>query len=135
MSHDRNTGEVRRRWVNEDQVLAELEALNDTSMALVGDYAAHAKAAAEAEVAHKVARAKRVLKAKATKSGATGRNMPTNEAELVAEADDEVAALHLTRLTTAAVADATREALRSVRANQDTLRTAAASHRNQVVGP
>lgn len=129
-----STGEAPRRWVSEERVLEELEALNDTSMALVQQYRREAQAAAQAEAAHKVARAKRVLTAKATR-GATGRPMATNEAETVAEADDQVADLYLARLTTAALADASREALRSVRTNQDALRTAAASHRNQVVGP
>ena len=129
------TGQVARRWVSEATVLEELETLNDTSMSLVQDYRRQAVEAAQAEATHKALRAKRILLAKATKTGVTGRQMATNEAELVAESDEEVADLYMRRLTTSAVADATREALRSVRTNQDALRTAAASFRNQVAGP
>lgn len=118
-----------RRWVSEDAVLAEMERLNNQSMSLVSDFAIQAPEAAQAEATHKVLRAKRILTAKA--SGVRG----INECEYVAEADDAVSAAYWDRLTKAAVLEATREALRSIRTNQDALRTAAASARDGVVGP
>lgn len=118
-----------RRWVSEDAVLAEMERLNARSMDLVNDLAIALPERAAAEVAHKTARAKRILLAKlnGVKSIA--------EAEYIAEADDDVASLHLARLSKDAEAEALREALRSIRVNQDALRTAAASARDGVTGP
>lgn len=118
-----------RRWVSEDAVLAEMERLNSESMQLVSDFAIQAPEAAQAEARHKTLRAQRVLRAKA--SGIRG----INECEYVAEADDEVSAAYFNRLTTAAILESTREALRSIRTNQDALRTAAASARDGVAGP
>lgn len=126
-------GEAPRRWVSEAAVLDELERLNDTSMDLVRQYREHARAAAEAEASHKSARARRILLAKASRT--EGRAMPISEAEVTAEADPEVSSLYMTRLTSAAMADATKEALRTIRTNQDGLRTAAASHRDMISGP
>lgn len=118
-----------RRWTSEAQVLAEMERLNDLSLEKVQDYARQAVTAAEAEATHKALRAKRVLLAKA--NGVRS----ISEAEFTAEADDEVAQAYLERLTSAAIAESIREALRSIRTNQDGLRTAAASHRDQISGP
>lgn len=122
--------EARRRWVSEQAVLSEMERLNDQSVALVQEFAHLAPEAAEAEATHKAMRAKRVLRAKAVDGVRS-----ISEAEYVAEADDAVAAAYLERLTTAARLEATREALRSLRTNQDALRTAAASARDQISGP
>lgn len=118
-----------RRWVNEDQVLREMERLNDLSMEKVREYQGLAEAAAGAEAAHKALRAKRVLIAKA--SGVKS----IAEAEYAAEADPVVAQAYQDRLILGAQADACREALRSIRTNQDGLRTAAASHRSPISGP
>lgn len=118
-----------RRWVSEEAVLAEMERLNSMSMQLVSDFGIQAPEAAQAEATHKALRAKRVLQAKA--SGIRG----INECEYVAEADDDVAAAYWDRLTKAAVLESTREALRSIRTNQDALRTAAASARDGATGP
>jgi hypothetical protein len=118
-----------RRWTTEGQVLSEMERLNDLSMQKVDEYGQVAMAAAEAEAMHKAMRAKRILLAQASgvKSVAA--------AEYTAEADDDVAGAYMDRLTSAAHADAIREALRSIRTNQDGLRTAAASHRSPISGP
>jgi hypothetical protein len=118
-----------RRWTSEAQVLEEMERLNDLSLQKVAEYESRAVAAAEAEATHKAMRAKRVLLAKA--SGVRS----ISEAEYVAEADDDVAQAYLQRLAFAAEADAIKEGLRSIRTNQDGLRTAAASHRSPFVGP
>jgi hypothetical protein len=79
--------------------------------------------AAEAEATHKAMRAKRTLMAKA--NGVRS----ISEAELTAEADPDVSQAYLQRLTSAALADSCREAMRSIRTNQEALRTMAASHR------
>lgn len=121
--------EARRRWVSEQVVLAELERLSDLSMATVAEYAVQAQDAAKAEADHKRLRARRILRARAEGERSTAA------AEVVAEADDEVSAAYLLRLTTTAAADTSREALRSIRTNQEALRTAAASTRDGVVGP
>lgn len=118
-----------RRWVSEETVLLEMERLNDLSLQKVQEYARAAVQAAEAEATHKALRAKRVLLAKASGVRAI------SEAEYTAEADEEVADAYLRRLTTAAVAETVRESLRSIRTNQDGLRTAAASHRAPINGP
>lgn len=118
-----------RRWVSEETVLLEMERLNDLSLQKVTEYASAAVRAAEAEAAHKALRAKRVLLAKANGVRSIA------EAEYTAEADEDVADAYLQRLTTNAVAETVREALRSIRTNQDGLRTAAASHRAPINGP
>lgn len=124
-----NAGQNPRTWVSEDAVLAEMERLNNMSMSLVGDFTMAAPDRAAAEAAHKLARAKRILQARhnGVKSMA--------EAEVIAEADDDVSALYLARLNQDAVVESIREALRSIRVNQDALRTAAASARDGVTGP
>lgn len=118
-----------RRWVSEETVLLEMERLNDMSLEKAQAYSLQAVKAAEAEAAHKALRAKRALLAKASGVKSIG------EAELTAEADETVADAYLLRLVTAAQADAIRESLRSIRTNQDGLRTAAASHRSPINGP
>jgi len=125
-------GTARRRWVNEQQVLLEMERLADLSMETVADYAVHSGDAARAEAAYKSLKARKTLRFKAE---STSSRPSIAEAELAADADDEVAAAYLLRLTTQAVADTDREALRSIRVNQDALRTAAASARDGVIGP
>lgn len=118
-----------RRFSSEQEVLDELERLHFLSLTKSNDYEREAVFAAEAEATHKALRARRVLLAKAhgVKSIA--------EAEYTAEADDDVAQAYLQRLTGAAIADATREGLRSIRTNQEALRTMAASHRPSVMNP
>lgn len=123
------TGEPGRRWVSEEQVLGELERLGDLSLDYVRQYQSAVTEGSEAEATHKALRARRVLLARANGVKSIA------EAEYTAEADDDVAQAYLERLTTAARADALREAMRSVRTNQDGLRTACASHRGPVVGP
>lgn len=122
-------GAARRRWVNEETVLAELERLSDLSMEQVAEYAAAARESATAEAEHKRLRARRILEAQANGTKAI------SAAEVVAEADDDVSSAYLRRLTSAAHTDAVREALRSIRENQNALRTAAASARDGVTGP
>lgn len=117
--------EARRRWSTEQQVLLEMERLNDESMETVQAYTAAAQESAMAEVTHKSMRAKTILRHKAS-----GPRVSMAEAEVYAEADDDVAAAYLQRLAAAAHADALREKLRSIRTNSDALRTAAASFRN-----
>lgn len=63
--------------------------------------------AAEAKAAHVKERAKAVLRFKATES----ERMSQAEAETRAEADDEIASLHLAMLTTAALASSCKEKL------------------------
>lgn len=123
------TGEARRRWTSEERVLSELEELSDLSMRTAAEYAVHARHAAEAEADHKRLRAKRILNARAAGEKSIAA------AEVVAEADDEVSTAYLRRLTTAAVADADRETMRTFRSSLEALRTAAASARDGVVGP
>ena len=82
-------------------------------------------AAAEAEAAHKAARAKAVLRAKAT----TSERMSHAEAETRAEADDEIAELYRQRLVTAAVAEAHKQKLLQLREQVANGRTAVTSER------
>lgn len=121
--------EARRRWVSEQAILTEMERLNDEAVEMVQKFAALAPEAGAAEATHKAMRAKRVLTARA--NGVKS----ISEAEYIAEADDDVAAAYLERLTLAARVEALREALRTIRTNQDNLRTAAASARDQISGP
>lgn len=81
--------------------------------------------AAEAEAAHKVARAKAILQYKASET----ERISHAEAETRAEADDHIAGLYLERVITAAKADAHREKLRQLREQVATGRTAVASER------
>lgn len=115
-----------RRFSTEAEVLGELERLHFMSLEKVRDYEGMAVQAAHAEAEHKALRAKRVLMAKANGVRSIA------EAEYTAEADPDVAQAYVHRLTTTAQADAIREALRSIRTNQEALRTMAASNRPQV---
>lgn len=126
------TAEGRRRWVSEEQVLSELEHMADLSMATVAEFAVFAQDAAKAEAGYKSLRAKAVLSAKAR---STSSRPSIAEAETIADAQDDVAAALLGRLVADAHLEACREALRSIRTNQEALRTAAASARDGVVGP
>lgn len=114
----------RRHFTTEAEVMAELERLHFAALEASNRYASQAVAAAEAEAIHKATRAKRVLLAKAREGVRS-----IQEAQYVAEADEEVAQAYMDRLTTAAVADSTREAMRTMRTNQEALRTMAASYR------
>lgn len=120
------------RWRSEGAVLEELERLNDLSLEAVRQYEGAAQEAAQREADHKRLRARRVLSAKA--GAGDGKRVPISEAEYVADADDEVADAYMLRLGAAATADAIRERLRSIRTNQEALRTAAASNRQPVTG-
>lgn len=126
------TGEARRRWVSEEQVLTELEQAADLSMATVAEFAVFAQDAAKAEAHYKSLRAKRVLHNRAMSESS---RPSIAEAETRADAEDDVAAALLARLIADAHLEACREALRSIRTNQEALRTAAASARDGVVGP
>lgn len=122
-------GVVTPRWTDEHTILRELESLNDVSMAEARRYYELAREAAETEARHKTIRAKAFLRAKA--AGARSADAATAEAE----ADPSVANAYLERLVAAALADACRESLRTIRNNQDGLRTAVASHRDAIAGP
>ena len=126
---------TRRRWASEEEVLGELERLNDLSMEKVREFQGLAVESAEAEATHKTMRAKRILQAQADAKVTTGKSMSVAQAEVVAEADDEVAAAYFARLSASALAEACRESMRSIRSNQEALRTAAASARDSVTGP
>ena len=128
------TGAPARRWLNEQAVLAEMERLSDASMERVAEYGQRAEAAAHKEADYKRLRARAILKAQADTRSSGGR-ASVAQAETVADADDEVSTAYLERLVTAAQADATKEALRSLRTNLEALRTAAASARDGVTGP
>lgn len=121
-----------RRWISETQVLHELERLSDLSMDKVTEYGTASQEAARAEADYKRDRAKAILSFKAQ---ATGARPSVAEAELQADASEGVADAYLARLLTAAKSDSLKEAMRSIRANQEALRTAAASARDGVVGP
>lgn len=89
------------------------------------EYREVAIAAANAEAAHKAARAKAILREKARDDV----RMSHAEAETRAEADDTIADLYRQRLITAAVADSHREKLKQLREQVATGRTAVASSR------
>ena len=80
--------------------------------------------AAEAEAAHKSARARKALE---FKDSGTCRSMA--EAEARAEADEDVSRLYRDRLVAAAIADAHREKLRQLREQVASGRTYVASER------
>lgn len=76
----------------------------------VGAYATQAIEAAQAEAAHKSGRARRCLQAKHS-----GEAKSAAEAEWVGDSDQTVADLLARRLITAAVADATKQRILSLR--------------------
>jgi hypothetical protein len=80
--------------------------------------------AACAEADHKSERAKAILRYKAR-----GERVSQAEAEAHAEADDTVGDLYLARLTSAAIADSSRQKLLQLRSMIDTARTVVASDR------
>lgn len=123
-----------RRWVSEEAVLGELEALADMSMATAADYAHASERRARAEAEHKRLRARTILSVQATATG-QGKRVSVAQAETESEADDAVSNAYLQRLLTDAEADSLKQALLSIRTNQEALRTAAASARDGVVGP
>jgi hypothetical protein len=90
-----------------------------------GEYRDIAVHAAEAEAAHKSARARAILKAKASET----ERISHAEAETRAEADDTIASLYRDRLIASAMADSHREKLRQLREQVATGRTAVASDR------
>lgn len=114
---------AQRRFSTEGEVLEELERLHFVVLETVNEFSVLGVQAAEAEATHKALRAKRVLMAKANGVRSIA------EAEYTAEADPDVADAYLQRLTLGAQAEAAREGLRSLRTNQEALRTMAASHR------
>lgn len=89
------------------------------------EYCGVAVAAAEAEAAHKSARAKAILREKARDDVRVSHA----EAETRAEADEQIAALYLDRVVKAALADSHRERLRQLREQVATGRTRVASER------
>ena len=88
-------------------------------------YSSHLQDAAEAEAEHKKHRAKRVLKARSD-----GEKSIT-AAETVAEADDFIADLYLKRLTTAAVAESTKQRIASLKERIQSGRSLMADQREQ----
>lgn len=82
-------------------------------------------AAAEAESAHKAARAKAVLRSKST----TSERMSHAEAETRAEADDDIADLYRQRLVAAAIAESHKQKLIQLREQVANGRTAVTSER------
>lgn len=92
---------------------------------LADEYRQVALDAAAAEAAHKSARAKAILRFKAS----TAERISHAEAETRAEADDEIGELYLRRLSTAAVAESHRAKLHQLREQVATGRTAVASER------
>lgn len=91
---------------------------------VVALYHEQAIEAAKAEAAHKSARARRYLKARHT-----GEAKSAADAEQVAEADDEVADLHSLRLISAAIADATKQKILSLREEIGMVRSEMANQR------
>lgn len=88
-------------------------------------YKTVATEAAEAEAVHKSARARAILRFKATET----ERMSHAEAETRAEADPEISELYRDRLVKSALADSHREKLRQLREQIATGRTAVASER------
>lgn len=101
------------------QLVAACDALDET----VQRYAGEASVAAEAEADYKRNRAKRIMKAR------HGGARSVAEAETIADADDIVADLLMRRLTTAAVADASKQRIVSLRERIGALRSWVADQR------
>lgn len=89
------------------------------------EYRAIALRAAEAEAAHKSARARMILQVKARET----ERISHAEAEARAEADEEIANRYRERLIAAALQDSHREKLRQLREQVATGRTAVTSER------
>lgn len=92
------------------------------------DYRQIALDAAAAEAQHKASRAKAILAFKASSEPGKPR-ISQAEAETRAEADDHVADLYMTRLTTAALVDAHRQKLFQMKTMTEVARTVVASDR------
>jgi hypothetical protein len=101
-----------------------MTSLTDQMATVVALYRTEAIAAAEAEAHHKRHRAKRFLQAMHD-----GEAKSAVMAENIAEADDVVADLLSRRLIAAAIADATKQKLLSLRAEMDMLRSEMADRR------
>lgn len=104
--------------------LAHLAKISAEYAEMAQAYEEVARTAAECEADHRHARAKAVLKYKASED-----RMSQAEAETRAEADDGVANLYRLRVVTAAVADAHRERLRQLREQTSVGRSVVASER------
>lgn len=104
--------------------LAHLAVTSEQYSTLADAYGPLLTAAAVAEADYRTARAKAVLVAKATRERCS-----VAEAETVADADDHIAGLLMTRLTTRALADSHIEKLRQLRSQIDALRSYTASER------
>lgn len=89
------------------------------------EYRAIALRAAEAEAAHKSARARMILQVKASET----ERISHAEAEARAEANEEIANRYRERLIAAALQDSHREKLRQLKEQLAVGRTAAASER------
>lgn len=105
--------------------LAHLGEVSREYQRVADEYRDVVNAAAKAEAEHKVARAKAVLRHKAT----TTERMSHAEAETRAEADDEIADLYQRRLIAAADAEALKQKLIQLREQNANGRVAAASER------
>jgi hypothetical protein len=105
--------------------LARLGELSKAYESATIEYEQLAHDAAVAEATHKAARAKAILRFKASET----ERISHAEAETRAEADDEIAGLYRDRLIKVAKADAQRETLRRLREQVATGRTFAASDR------
>lgn len=104
--------------------LNHLAAVSNAYQEWADGYADVADAAAQAEAEHKSARARFMLAARAT-----GLAKSQAEAEMHAEADPEVSARYLKRLTTKAKAEAHLEKLRQLRSQNDNGRSYTATER------
>lgn len=101
-----------------------LAAISKQYARMADDYATVATNAAQAEAAHKTARAKHMLT-----SRASGECRSVAEAEIRAEADDTIAGLLQSRLITRALADSHLEKLRQLRTQVEVGRSYVASER------
>jgi hypothetical protein len=98
--------------------------ITDQLASVVAQYHSQSLDAAAAESAHKKARAKRFLEAMHS-----GEAKSAVMADNIAEADDLVADLYSKRLVTAALADATKQKILSLREEIGMLRTQMANER------
>ena len=105
--------------------LQRLGAVSRTYEQMADSYRQVALDAAGAEAAHKSARARAILRFKAS----TSERISHAEAETRAEADDEIAGLYLARLSTAAIAESHRAKLHQLREQVATGRTAVVAER------
>lgn len=104
--------------------LGQLGAVSRRYQAKAHEFADVLLEAAEAEAAYKSARAKRVLRAMDSE-----QRTSVAKAETIADADEEIAALHQHKLVAAAKADAHRAQLNQLREQVASGRTFASSER------